>query len=113
MGKSGSVLLPEDRPQEMEDLLARVRRGERVRVDPSPQDGGLMPMSLTTSPIRHASGTVVAASSNARDIPSGIVRARACGPPPGGPAHAEPGPPRLRHYETVRLRRTARSSRCG
>ena len=71
LGKSVSLLLPGDRPQEMEDILVRVRRGERVdhfetiRVR---KDGTLMPVALTVSPIRDAWGDVVAASSIARDI---------------------------------------------
>jgi PAS domain S-box-containing protein len=71
VGKSVSLLVPGDRPQEMEDILVRVRRGERVDHFESIRvrnDGTLMPMSLTISPIRDASGNVVAASSIARDI---------------------------------------------
>ena len=71
IGKPVSLLLPGDRQQEMEDILIRVRRGERVNHFESircRKDGTLMPVSLTISPIRDASGNVTAASSIARDI---------------------------------------------
>ena len=70
VGRSVSLLIPADRPNEMEGILARAGRGEaidhfesfRVR-----KDGSLVPVSLTISPIRDASGNVGAVSTSARD----------------------------------------------
>jgi PAS domain S-box-containing protein len=71
VGEPVSLLVPADRPHEAEDILARASRGEaidhfesfRVR-----KNGTLVPVSLTISPIRDASGDVVAVSTSARDI---------------------------------------------
>jgi len=71
VGKSVSVLVPADRSGEVEDILARVRRGEAVEHFESlrvRKDGSLVPVSLTVSPVRDPSGSVVAASAIARDI---------------------------------------------
>ena len=70
IGKPVSLLVPADRPGEAEEILARVRRGEAVEHFESMRvrkDGGLVPVSLTISPVRDASGLVVGASSIARD----------------------------------------------
>ena len=53
------------------DILARIRRGERVNhyeTVRKRRDGTLIDISLTVSPIRDARGTVVGASKIARDI---------------------------------------------
>lgn len=71
VGKSVSLLVPPDRPQEVADILAKLRRGEAVNHFESlrvHKDGHLVPVSLTISPVRDASGNVAAASSIARDI---------------------------------------------
>jgi len=71
MGEPILRLLPQDRKQEEMDILARLRRGERVdhfetiRVR---KDGRLIDVSLTISPIRGDDGTIVGASKIARDI---------------------------------------------
>ncbi|HWQ52923.1 MAG TPA: PAS domain S-box protein [Bryobacteraceae bacterium] len=71
VGKSMTVLLPPDRPEEESDILARIRRGqsidnlETVRLR---RDGRQVHISLTISPIRDQSGTVIGASHIARDI---------------------------------------------
>lgn len=64
-------LLPADRKAEEQNILERLRRGERVdhfntvRVA---KDGHLIDVSLTISPIRDSSGKIVGASKIARDI---------------------------------------------
>jgi two-component system cell cycle sensor histidine kinase/response regulator CckA len=71
VGRSVSMLLPADRPHELEEILARVRGGERVvhyvtrrrRRDSSEVD-----VSVTVSPIVDRAGCVIGASSIARDI---------------------------------------------
>jgi PAS domain S-box-containing protein len=64
-------LFPSDRALEEDDILARIRAGERVdhfetiRVT---KDGRKIHVSLTISPIRDANGQIVGASKIARDI---------------------------------------------
>ena len=78
VGRSISILVPSDRPGELEDILARVQRGESdqfetVRVH---KDGTAMPMSVTISPIRDADGIIIAASTIARKVRIGDDRDR-------------------------------------
>jgi PAS domain S-box-containing protein len=65
------LIIPDDRRAEEEDVLARLRRGERidhfetVRVA---KDGRRIPISLTVSPVRNEQGQIIGASKVARDI---------------------------------------------
>ena len=71
VGRSSKVLLPPDRPNELRQLLERVRRGERIthfetvrlRKDRKP-----LTLSMHVSPIRNGRGQIVGASTIARDI---------------------------------------------
>jgi PAS domain S-box-containing protein len=71
VGKSITIIVPEDRLDEERNVLEQLRRGqsidhyETMRVR---KDGVQIPISLTVSPIRNLSGTVVGASKIARDI---------------------------------------------
>jgi diguanylate cyclase (GGDEF)-like protein/PAS domain S-box-containing protein len=71
VGQSVSVIIPPERSGELADLLARMRRGERVehyetiRVR---KDGTRMEVSVTVSPILDGSGRPVGASAIARNI---------------------------------------------
>ena len=71
VGKPVTILLPPDRVAEEEQILERLRRGERidhfetVRVA---KDGRQVDVSLTVSPIRDSTGRVIGASKIARDI---------------------------------------------
>ena len=71
LGKSIQILLPPERANEECDFLARLRHGERlqhletVRMQ---KDGKRMDVSVTISPIRDGSGTMVGVSKIARDI---------------------------------------------
>jgi PAS domain S-box-containing protein len=71
IGTSIKRLIPEDRQQEEDEILARLRRGQRfdhfetIRVT---KDGRQLHVSLTISPIKDASGKIVGASKIARDI---------------------------------------------
>jgi PAS domain S-box-containing protein len=71
VGRHIMLIIPPDRHAEEADVLARVRRGERVdhyetvRVT---KDGRLLDISLTVSPVRDAGGRIVGASKIARDI---------------------------------------------
>jgi PAS domain S-box-containing protein len=65
------LIIPEDRRAEEEDVLARLRRGERIEhfeTVRQAKDGRRIPMSLTVSPIRDERGAVIGASKVGRDI---------------------------------------------
>jgi PAS domain S-box-containing protein len=71
IGKPITLLLPEDRLQEEDHILARIRKG--LRVEPfetvrRTKDGRLIDVSITISPIRNSRGEVIGASKIARDI---------------------------------------------
>ena len=71
VGNNIRMLLPPDRPGEIDDILARIRQGEAVEhfdTERRGKDGRTVHVSLTVSPVRNASGTVVGASTIARDI---------------------------------------------
>src|SRR2546423_3042104 len=71
VGESIRTIIPADRQQEEDEVLARIRRGDKVdhfETIRRCKNGTLLPISLTVSPIRDASGTVVGASKIARDI---------------------------------------------
>lgn len=71
LGKPMTMLLPEDRPDEEAEILARIGRGERVEHFETvrrTKSGGLIDVSLTISPTRDNSGKVTGASHVARDI---------------------------------------------
>jgi len=71
VGQHISLIIPEDRRAEEDDVLARLRRGERVdhfETVRRAKDGHLVPVSLTISPVRDTRGVVIGASKVARDI---------------------------------------------
>jgi PAS domain S-box-containing protein len=71
IGKSVTTLIPADHLDEEPQILARIRSGERVdsfETIRQRKDGSLVPVSLTISPVRNASGRIVGASKIARDI---------------------------------------------
>jgi PAS domain S-box-containing protein len=71
IGKPIRLLIPPERQSEEDDILARLRHGERIdhfetiRVA---RDGRRLNISLTISPLRNASGVIVGASKIARDV---------------------------------------------
>jgi PAS domain S-box-containing protein len=71
IGKPITIIIPPELHAEEQQILTKLRRGERVdhfdtlRVT---KDGRRIAISLTVSPVRAADGTVVAASKVARDI---------------------------------------------
>jgi PAS domain S-box-containing protein len=71
IGKPITIIIPPELYWEEEQILARLRRGERIdhfdttRVT---KDGRRIPISLAVSPIRDPSGVIVGASKVARDI---------------------------------------------
>jgi PAS domain S-box-containing protein len=79
IGKSVTMLIPEDHPDEEPSILARLRRGERIEhyeTERVRKDGRRINISLTVSPIRDAGGRIIGASKIARDI-TGRRRAEA------------------------------------
>jgi PAS domain S-box-containing protein len=71
IGRNISMLAPPERRQEMEQILEKIRRGERVdnadtmRVH---KDGRRLDIYLTVSPIKDVDGKIIGASTIARDI---------------------------------------------
>jgi two-component system, cell cycle sensor histidine kinase and response regulator CckA len=71
LGRPITLITPEDRLAEGDDVLARVRRGEPVdsfETVRRAKDGRRVAVLLTVSPIKDSEGRVVGASSTARDI---------------------------------------------
>jgi PAS domain S-box-containing protein len=71
LGKPVTILIPQDRQDEEPQILARIRRGERIEhyeTVRQRKDGTLIDISLSVSPIRDADGKVVGASKIAREI---------------------------------------------
>jgi two-component system CheB/CheR fusion protein len=70
IGKPASILLPLDRFQEEDQILSRIRRGERVPLHDSlrvAKDRRLLHVGVSVSPVRDGRGTVIGASTIARD----------------------------------------------
>jgi PAS domain S-box-containing protein len=71
VGKPITILIPADRLPEETEILARLKRGERMEhfeTVRKRKDGTLLDISLTVSPVKDARGVVVGASKVARDI---------------------------------------------
>ena len=71
VGRSIRIIVPRDRQAEEDHVLAAVGRGETIdhfETVRQRKDGAFVPISLTVSPIRNASGDIVGASKIARDL---------------------------------------------
>jgi PAS domain S-box-containing protein len=71
VGKPILILIPPDRTKEEGGILNRIRRGERVEPYETKRrrkDGTIIDISLSVSPVKDATGTVIGASKIARDI---------------------------------------------
>ncbi len=71
VGKPVTTLIPSDRLSEEPEIIARLKKGERVdhfETIRRRKDGSLLDISLTISPIRDAHGEISGASKIARDI---------------------------------------------
>jgi PAS domain S-box-containing protein len=71
VGRPVRVLIPEDRQQEEDEILARLRRGERIEhleTVRRHRNGTLLHVSLTISPIRDDEGRIVGASKVLIDV---------------------------------------------
>jgi len=71
LGRPVTALIPADRLNEEDEILATIARGERVASLETLRrckDGSLVPVSLTISPIRDVAGQVIGISKIARDM---------------------------------------------
>jgi PAS domain S-box-containing protein len=71
IGKPVTTLIPIERHDEEPDILARVRRGERIahyETVRRRKDGGLIEILLSVSPIRASDGKIIGASKIAHDV---------------------------------------------
>jgi PAS domain S-box-containing protein len=71
IGQSIRRLIPPDRQQEEDDIIARLQRGEMIKSFETlrlTKDGRLIDVSVTISPLRDGRGKLIGASKVARDI---------------------------------------------
>ena len=71
IGRSITMLIPEDSLDQEAMILSRIAKGERIdhfETVRKRKDGTLVDVSLTVSPVRDKSGTIIGASKVARDI---------------------------------------------
>jgi PAS domain S-box-containing protein len=71
VGQSILTLIPTERRNEEDEIIGKLRKGERVdhyETMRRRKDGSLVHVSLTVSPIRRSDGVIVGASKIARDI---------------------------------------------
>jgi PAS domain S-box-containing protein len=71
IGQPVRMLIPAERQSEEDEILARLRRGERIEHFETirvAKDGRRIDIALTISPVRDSSGTIIGASKIARDI---------------------------------------------
>jgi PAS domain S-box-containing protein len=71
IGQPVTLLIPSDRQDEEPDILARIRRGERIEhyeTIRQRKDGSQIAISLSVSPMKDARGRIIGASKIARDI---------------------------------------------
>src|SRR5689334_6163013 len=71
VGQSIRILIPQHLQSEEDDVLAKIRAGEKVdhyETIRQHKDGHIINVSLTVSPIRDEAGTIIGASKIARDI---------------------------------------------
>ena len=71
VGRSISLIVPEDRSDEVQAILRRIARGEGIEHYETMRrrkDGSLVQVSISISPIRNPAGEIVGASEIARDV---------------------------------------------
>ena len=71
IGRSAAVLFPKNRRDEMLDILAGVRRGDVVgfrETERLHQNGRIIPVAVTISPVKDNAGKIIGASAITRDI---------------------------------------------
>jgi len=73
IGHPVSLLVPADKPNDVENIMQRIRAGESLDhydTQRRHKDGSLLYVTLTISPIRDRNGEIVGASTIARDMTS-------------------------------------------
>jgi PAS domain S-box-containing protein len=71
VGRSITIIIPEDRLSEEDRVLSAIRRGDVIdhfETIRKRKNGTLIPISLTVSPVKNAAGTIIGVSKIARDI---------------------------------------------
>jgi PAS domain S-box-containing protein len=71
IGQHISLIIPHDRLDEEAEVLARLRRGEKIdhfETVRRAKDGRLVDVSMTVSPLKSSDGRIIGASNVARDI---------------------------------------------
>jgi diguanylate cyclase (GGDEF)-like protein/PAS domain S-box-containing protein len=71
VGQSMLILVPTDRPDEVPQILAKIKKGERVahfETKRVRKDGIIIDISKSISPIKNKNGKIIGASTIARDI---------------------------------------------
>jgi PAS domain S-box-containing protein len=71
VGRPITIVIPQDRRSEELEILARIRRGERIdhfETIRQRKNGDLIVVSLTVSPVKNQEGKIVGASKIAKDI---------------------------------------------
>jgi PAS domain S-box-containing protein len=71
VGRNIRILIPPERQSEEDQILARIRRGERIdhfETERVAKDGRRLHISLTVSPVLDESGAIIGVSKIARDI---------------------------------------------
>jgi PAS domain S-box-containing protein len=71
IGRSITILIPAERQNEETEILARIKRGERIdhfETVRMRKDGRLIDVSITVSPVKNDQGEIIGASKIARDI---------------------------------------------
>ena len=71
IGQSIKLIIPLERHAEEDDVLAHIRRGEKIdhfETVRQAKDGRKVDISLTVSPVKDAQGRIIGASKVARDI---------------------------------------------
>jgi PAS domain S-box-containing protein len=71
VGQSVARIFPPDRQEELRSIMDQIRRGERVEALDTMrlhEDGRLIPVAVTISPVKESDGTIIGASAIAHDI---------------------------------------------
>ncbi len=71
VGQSITAIIPPARLEEEASILARIHRGEHIvhfETERQRKDGGVVPVTLTISPIRDTAGKIIGVSKIARDL---------------------------------------------
>jgi PAS domain S-box-containing protein len=79
LGRDLSIVVPDDRPDELPRILAEIAQGRTVKglvTERRRKDGAIVPVSVTVSPVIAEDGTVIGASTIARDLSQHVEQVR-------------------------------------